>query len=346
MAAPLTPSNFWLQQGNQQAYLSWDLQTGATSYSIQRSTDGVTFTTLATPSLNNYLDTSVVVNTQYFYQVASVNGSGTSAYTTAQSCVPTLSGELSLGELRVRSQQKADRLNSNFVTLPEWNFFINQSYLELYDLLITTYEDYAIATPAQFTSNGSTYIYPLPNGVTSFSNGLTNASGYIAPPFYKLRGVDLSIQSANQAYVTVSKFMFEDRNKYVYPNSASTIYGVFNCQYRVMGSNIELIPTPSGNQQFRLWYIPRLPTLLADSDVTSIGISGWLQYVLVRAAKYALDKEESDTSKLDAELVFLKQRIQESAQGRDVGQPDRITDVRGSGWGSYGGGPQGPTGGW
>jgi hypothetical protein len=53
-----------------------------------------------------------------------------------------------------------------------------------------------------------------------------------------------------------------------------------------------------------------------------------------------LDKEESDTTKLDQELVFLKQRIEESAVNRDAGQPDTISNVRqgrdfgnGSGWG-------------
>jgi hypothetical protein len=84
--------------------------------------------------------------------------------------------------------------------------------------------------------------------------------------------------------------------------------------------------------------------LLADTDITTTGISGWIEYVIVRAAKYALDKEESDTSKLDAQLLYLKGRIEESAQNRDAGIPDKISDIRGSGWYGQTGGGWGPMG--
>lgn len=349
MAIPATPTNYFVQTGNGQVFLSWNLSAGATSYDVQRSTDNITFSSIATPSINKYLDTTVVMGTAYYYKVAAVNVDGTSIYTAVQAVCPSPTGELCLGELRVRAQQRADKLNSQFVTLSEWNYFINNAMFELYDLLVTAYEDYYITTPAAFTTNGSTYLYPLPDGVTSFINGVSNASGYIAPPFYKLRGVDLSINNAQNAWVTLNKFMFNDRNRYLYPNSSSTIYGVFNMQYRLVGNNIELIPTPTGNQQIRLWYIPRLSQLLQDTDLTTTGISGWLQYVIVRAAKYALDKEESDTSKLDSELTFLKARIEESAVNRDEGQPDRIQDVRQGGYGNnggFGGGWNGPQGGW
>src|SRR5581483_7425816 len=126
-----------------------------------------------------------------------------------------------------------------------------------YDLLITVYEDYYIATPIQFTSDGSTFLWPLPNGSNSFVNSLTQQT-FVPPALYKLVGVDLALNNASNAFVTVNKFNFVDRNRFVYPNTASTIYGVFNLQYRMMGSNIEFIPTPSASQIIRLWYIPRL----------------------------------------------------------------------------------------
>ncbi len=349
MAFPATPSNFYVQQGNRQVYLSWDISVGSTSYQIQRSLDGVTFTNYASVVVNNYLDTGVTVGTLYYYQVAAVNLSGTSPYTSAQQTIPTPAAEMSLGQLRLLSQQRADRVNSNFVTLPEWNSYINQSMYELYDLLITVSEDYYIAPPAQFASDGTTYLYPLPDGNISFINGISGQGSYIAPPFYKLRGVDLGISSANNAWVTLRKFMFESRNTYVYPNSASTIYGVFNCQYRIMGNNLELIPTPTGNQQFRLWYIPRLAQLLQDTDLTDVGISGWLEYVITDAAIKALQKEESDVSVLAAQKMMLIKRVEDAAQNRDANQPDTITNVRTNGYwgaGSGGYGWSGPLGGY
>lgn len=329
MAIPGTPSNFFVQQGDGQAFLSWNIQTGATSYDVLRSTDGVTYVSIATPSVNSYLDTSVLINTQYYFKVASVNADGTSAYTNAQSVVPTLQGELSLGELRLRAQQRADRVNSQFVTLPEWNFFINQSYKELYDLLITSYEDYYVAPRLLFTTDGSSQSYALPNG--------QNYDG--APSFYKAFGVDLGLDTSSNAFVTLKKYDFIQRNRYVFPQITSSLLGVFNLSYRIVGSNIMFIPIPSSGQQIGLWYIPRLVTLLQDTDVMD-GVSGWDQYIIVRAAKYALDKEESDTSKLGEEIAFLKARIEETASNRDAGQGDTISPTRSYGerWGGSGNG--------
>ena len=334
--APAIPQNFIVQQGNQQVLASWDLTVGATSYVVERSQDNVTFTLLATvsgsPLATQYLDTAVTLGTQYWYRVAAVNGSGQSPYTASQSAVPTPTGEMTLRQIRLAAQQRADRVGSNFVTTAEWNSYINQAAFELYDLLVTLYEDNFVATPVSIVADGSTFLYPLPNGSNTFLNGI-NGQSFTPPPFYKLLGVDLALNTANNAFVTVNKFNFIDRNRFVYPNTASTIYGVFNLQYRLLGLNqIEFIPTPSAGQIIRFWYIPRMPQMLLDTDTTFMGISGWIEYVIVRAAKYALDKEESDSGQLTQELVFLKARIEESAANRDAGIPDKISDNNYGNW--------------
>lgn len=336
MAIPSTPTNFNVQTGNGQALVTWDLVAGALTYSVERSVDNITYAVVSTPAVNQYLDTAVSLGVQYFYKVASTNVSGTSPYTTPQSIVPTPTGEMSLGQIRLMAQQRADRVNSNFVTMPEWNAYIQQSYFELYDLLITVYEDYFVASPVTFSTDGTTFLYPLPNG--------TNYSA--AAPFYKLMGVDLALNNAQNAYVTLNRFNFIDRNRYLYPNSAATIYGVFNMQYRLVGTNIEFIPTPTANQQIRLWYIPRLQQLLKDTDLTTASISGWIEYVIVDAAIKALQKEESDVSVLMAQKQGLIDRIQSSAMNRDVGQADKISDTRQSWGGDSVGGYNGVRGGW
>lgn len=343
MAIPATPSSFYAQTGNRTNYLSWNNSVGATSYSIQRSLDGIVYTVYATVTAPSYIDTAVTAGIQYWYNVAAVNVSGTSPYTSPQAVIPAPTAEMSLALLRLSALQRADKVGTQFITVPELNKFINLACYELYDLLITAYEDYFLAPTASFVTNGTTFQYPLPDGVTLFLDA--NNNPYAAPPFYKLKGVDLSISSANNAYVTLRRFNFQDRNKYVYPNSASTIYGVFNMQYHLMGSFLQFIPVPSASQVIRLWYTPRLPQLVADTDLTTIGFSGWLDYVIVRAAKYILDKEESDTSKLDQELAFLKNRIEEASQYRDEGAPATISDTRQSSMWGDGTGGYGPIGG-
>ncbi len=347
MSIPGTPTNVTAQQGNGNIYLSWDLMPGATSYIVQRSTDQINYSTIATVTPNSYLDTTTPYGTTFYYQIAAVGSSGTSPYSSVVYATASQSGEMSLGELRLRSQQRADRVNSQFLTTTEWNYNINNSLFELYDLLIDVYEDYYITQPYQFTTTGSTQVYALPDGKTSYVNTTTGLSE-IAPPFYKLWGVDLAANTTPEGWVTMRQFNPLDRNKYFYPNSQSTIYGVFNAQYRLLGQNIEFIPVPSGNQYIRIRYFPRMTMLLSDSDLTMAGISGWLEYVIVDAAIKALTKEERDTTALMADKLALKQRIEAGAKNRDAGWPQTIQDTRSGGTGGlgFGGGWGATQGGW
>ena len=352
MAVPYQPQNLSAEQADGNILLTWTGSLGATSYQIQRSTDGVNFTNLASVTGASYVDAYPGVGIQFYYQVAAVNGSGTSNYSLIVSMVAAPPSEMSLGELRLRAQQTADRVNSNFVITSEWNSFIRLAMYELYEILIDTYEDYGIATPVYISTNGNISQYPLPNGANNYLGGSYNGiSGIPANAFYKIAGMDLQVNSstATPSWVTLGKYNFIDRNQFIYPNSTSTIYGVYNMRYRIMGNNINFIPVPAGNQTIRMWYAPRLPALLQDTDLTTIGVSGWLRYPIVRAAKYALDKEEgSDTSKLDAELLFLKKRIEETASNRDQGMPDTISNSRRNGTtsGMDGMGMSGGQGGW
>lgn len=352
MSVPYQPTNLEAQQADGNILLTWTGALNATGYLVQRSTDGVNFTTIATLGLvNQYQDSLPGNGIMYYYQVAATNGSGTGSYSTVTQMVAACPSEMSLYELRLRSQQTADRVNSNFVTVSEWNAFLRLAMYELYDILITSYEDLFASKYVFVNTNGTTQNYPVPDGVTNYFGGSypsTSGDGNPAQAFYKLAGMDLGINTSNNAWVTLLKFDFIDRNRYVYPNSTSTIYGVYNMRYRLMGDNINIIPTPAGNQQVRMWYSPKLPGLLKDTDLTTLGYSGWLRYPIVRAAKYALDKEEgSDTSKLDAEIIFLKTRIEQASQNRDAGVPDTISNTRqdpvygGTGFAGGGGGQGG-----
>lgn len=330
MSVPSTPTNFWVQSGNQQIYLSWNMVTASpavTGYKVQRSTDGITYSIVSSPTANEYLDATPVLGVTYYYKVAAVNADGTGAYTAAQSSVATLPGDLTLGEIRLRAQQEADMQNSQFLSLPEWNFNINQSYYELYDLLITTYEDYFVAPRLVFQTDGTKSQYDLPDG--------SNYSA--APALYKLYGVDLGLSNNTNAWVTIKKFDFIQRNRYVFPQITSTFLGVFNLRYRVVGNKIMFIPTPAAGQYIGLWYYPRLTTLLKDTDVMD-GFSGWTEYVILDAAIKAMMKEESDPSALLLRKAAIKQRIESAAMNRDAGQPDTVSNTRtyGERWGGYG----------
>ena len=171
MSAPSAPTNVVLQTGNGQNLLSWSIVVGATSYSVQRSTDGVTFSALGISSVPYYLDSTASIGTAYYYQVAAVNGASPSAYTPSYptSITPCLPGQINLGYLRYQAQLRADKLNSNYLTLDEWNANINQISYELYDLLVSKFgDDYFLAPALQFNLSGLDS-YLLPNGDPAYT---------------------------------------------------------------------------------------------------------------------------------------------------------------------------------
>lgn len=338
MSTPSTPFNVVLSTGNGKNFLTWTQIIGATSYSVQRSLDNVSWTTVGTSTTNNYLDSTCLVGINYYYQVASTNVSGTSLYTPSYpvSITPCLPGQINLGYLRYMSQLRADKLNSQFLTQDEWDFNINQAAYTLYDILVTKFgDDYFLAPTYVFSTTGAPQ-YPLPDGSATYQN--TNSE--TAPAVYKLVGVDCGVATGNNAWVTLPRFNWIDRNKFVYPQLQANALGVFNLSYRQMGNNLEFIPRPAAGQYIQVWYVPMMTQMLQDTDMLSFSISGWSELVIVMAAITALLKEESfeQAAALDVIKAQLMERIETTAANRDISQPNTVSDTRSAtGFGNQGG---------
>lgn len=214
---------------------------------------------------------------------------------------------MTLAELRTATRQRADMINSQFISDSELNSYVNQSYFELYDLLVQKYgDDYYVASPYVFTTDGVNNFFSLPSD------------------FYKLLGVDLALSNTNDSFVTIRPFNFGDRNRYAVPNFQS-FYGVTNLRYRLKANQLWLTPIPGANQKIQIWYVPRLSTLIIDTD-TCDGISGWTEYIIIDAAIKCLQKEESDVSVLLAQKAAMIQRIQNAAENRDAANPSTVVD--------------------
>lgn len=225
------------------------------------------------------------------------------------------SGVLTLAQVRLASQQRANLENSQVLTDSEWNFNINLSLKELYDLVLQKYGDDYYSTSVSFSTDGSTYLYPLPNG-TLYSS---------ASPFYKFLGLDLFLSNTQDSAVTIRNFSFQDRNRYAVPNFQS-FYGITNLRYRLNGNNLWLTPIPASGQTLKLWYVPRLADLVSDTDTTD-GIGGWTEYVIIDAAIKAVIKQELDPSSLTYQKEAMIRRIESVAENRDAGNPMRVTDA-------------------
>lgn len=318
MSIPSTPSNLYVQSGNGKVYLSWDQTSGANAYRIQSSQDNVNFSTLATiltvsSVLNNYyLWSGGTEGTQYWFQIAASSDGGTtfSAYTLSQPAIVTAIGVESLGSLRTQAQQRSDFVNNTFITVPEWNSYISQSYKELYDLLIQKFgDDYYLANTYTWTTDGSSVLYPLP------------------VDFYKSLLIEVALNPKDpNSWITLRKFMRVQQNLYNYPN-VYTFYGITNLRYRIDGNFLHLIPIAQNGQTVRMWYAPRPNALLADTDVID-GVSGWEEYIVIDACIKAKAKQEDDVQVFMAQKSAMLKRIEDAAENRDIGDPEVVSDSR------------------
>lgn len=241
-----------------------------------------------------------------------------------------------VGDLKTLAKYHSDMVNSDFISDAEWLAYIQLGYNHLYDTLVQKYGDDYFTIAYQFTTDGATDYYPLPDGSSTYKlpDGITTA-----PAFYKLLGVDVQViggTSVTPVWVTVRPFTFVDRNRYVIPNYQVTL-GANNMRYRLRANNIWLTPRQQAGQLVQLHYVPRCVTLTSDSDVID-GVSGWEELIAVEAAIRAKQKEESDTSVLERMKAEIIERIEEAAENRDVGAPPTTGDTLFRSYlGAYGG---------
>lgn len=213
-----------------------------------------------------------------------------------------------LSDLRLRARQRADMVNSQFVTDAELDTYINNGLLELYDLVVNAFEDYFTLNTNFTVSSGDTYTLP--------------------DNFYKLRGLDFSV---NGTWSACREFEFNDRNK-----SQSGVNALLSPaslrSYRILGDTILLQPSQSATGLYRLWYVPALTALSTGTDTIHKSLSkfGWDEYVVLWAAERMLSKEESSVTDVRQERGELTSRITEMAKNRQVDQSGTIQDVSNS----------------
>lgn len=211
---------------------------------------------------------------------------------------------VTLAGLRTQARQRSDMVKSKFISDSELTGFINASAKELYDILVKTNADY-YTTLSTISVTGSTYSLP--------------------DNFYKLRGLDWSPDSGD-SYLRVKRFNFLERERH--GNRAER---ALQCPvtYRIVGNSIHFLPEDKAAGSYRLWMIPTLTALSADTD-TFDGINGWEDYVIVDAAIKCLAKEESDTTALERQKARLFERITDMSNDREFDGPDQIANVTGS----------------
>ena len=217
---------------------------------------------------------------------------------------------ITLAELKQAARERADMVDSQFVTDSELVFYINSSIAELHDIMIQSYgHDYYIEE-STFTTVGQQEDYDI---TTIVPNG----------DFYKLRGIDAQLNGDD--WFTLKPFNFNERNRFQHFGVWDYL-GITNVRYRIIGDRIRFSPVPDRDIQIRLWYIPLATKLVNDTDSLD-DLNQFAEYVIVDAAIKMLNKEESDVSVLMSQKQDLKRRIEEVANNRDAGDPESIQDI-------------------
>lgn len=159
-------------------------------------------------------------------------------------------GLTTIGTIRLLASQEADQPTpsaNTFISISEYNNYINLAYFELYGLLVEAMGDYYVSSfPYTFSTDGINQFFALPSD------------------FFKLLGVDQNVTpGVPNSSITLKTFAYGERNKYNIPYFP-ILPGLTNLRYRLSGSNLWLIPNPpSAGQQLVVRYIPR-PSMIAD----------------------------------------------------------------------------------
>jgi hypothetical protein len=203
-------------------------------------------------------------------------------------------------------------VSSSFITRAELEGYVNNSGGELWDILMTRYEDYT-TTPewTQFSLSGSNYQYTLPADCV------------------KIRGVEYYDVGD---WSTLKRYTLEDRDRW---RDTQWRWGSGDRRYTILGSRLSFVPEDEASGQYRFRYIQAWTTLTGSSQTVSLP-NGWEEYLVVDAAIKCKQKEESDTAALEMRKAGLLRRIEAASSNRDAGEQEFLTDPNdlrlGGGW--------------
>lgn len=208
-----------------------------------------------------------------------------------------------------RIRQRADMVNSQFVTDPELVNVISAYKKELDDKKVAAYGEDYFSTSSTFATTANVENYSL--------SVITNGT------FYKLMGVD---QLTGSRWVDVPSYTFAERNRYVNIGVQPIWSDMSSLRHRVTGGNLSIRPVPNSSVTLQVHWTPIQTNLSATTD-TFDDDNGWSEFIVIKGAIYCKDKEESDTSELERDLARLEMRIDGMKANRDESGPLKVVEA-------------------
>lgn len=184
------------------------------------------------------------------------------------------------------------------------NDYINRGLSRLRFLLTQANPDQRYLSSTTITTSDGTSLYSLPSD------------------FGFLISVDMAIDSRK---VWLLAYEMHERAALTSPDN---VYSGQPTTYRLRGGNIEFLPTPTGDYDATLWYVPHTTELSSDGSTLDT-VNRLDDYVIAYAARWVATKDKNwDLKQSAGELMQeLVSEIEVLGRSRDENAPARIVDV-------------------
>lgn len=183
------------------------------------------------------------------------------------------------------------------------NEYADRALASLHRLLTEAMPDQRILSTSPITTVSGTLIYSLP------------------ADFDHLISVDITASGLKSWLLS-----YEMHERPTLTDPANSFAGV-PFAYRLRGSNIELLPTPSAGYAVTLWYVPTATQFASDAQLYDT-ISRLDDYLIAYGSRFVAvkDKNSELVNLCNSMMEELKGDIRVAARSRDKNSPARIVD--------------------
>lgn len=244
----------------------------------------------------------------------------------------------------------SDMDNTTFVTDTEITAYLNLGVLQFHDLLASSHGQEFLLKTTSIALSPPINAYDLPDdfghlkGVDFSPTAFPSQEDPSSDATYTYTA-SVTFTEKTDVY-PLRPYLFADRHAgvqdertghYSQVRGSGMRYRVFTEQ--LAGTTMEGPITPNDYRHrirlspveagyIQVWYLPNPEPLVVSSpdDYVAVLFNGMVEYVAMFAAIRCLDKEESDSGPLRADLLAMESRIQ-AMGARDVGHPDSVRDV-------------------
>lgn len=182
--------------------------------------------------------------------------------------------------------------------------YLNKALVRGRELIVKAWRDY-------FTVPGPTF------------SVVAGASTYGLPSdFAQLRKVERAKDSSLTQWEPVHPMQLEDSTRHQRPGSR-------RYRYWLSGQTNQLtLAPPPGNStdQLRIWYIPRAPQFVNDTDTITIQVDAEFELYVSLALRKCKLREDLDVSEIDRTIADCVTRLSDMAEVRDASEPFYLGD--------------------